>query len=79
MANEDLTRQLLAEIDQSGRLLAALKPYLRDREEKLLKRLIQAHIDGTLDEPTMRSGIAGIAELRALERHLVGDSALLRR
>jgi len=69
--------------EQAGRLLSVLRPRLRDRQDRILKNLIQHHIDGMLTETIMRSGIAAIAELRALERDLASDmekghSAMLR-
>ena len=77
------TDDVVAQGDASGRLLAVLRPRLHERQERILKRLLQEHTDGALTETSMRSGIAAIAELRALERDLAADfdrghSALLR-
>lgn len=59
---------------QAGSLKAAMAPRFAKREEAVLKRLVREHIDGTLTEASMRSGIAAIAELRALAGDLDADA-----
>lgn len=51
-------------------LLARLKPYLEGRRAAVIQGLIQHHRAETLTEGLMRSGIAALSELAAIESEL---------
>lgn len=78
-----INERVITDGAQADSLLSVLRPRLRARCERIVNMLVQAHIDDALTETKMRSGIAAIAELRALERDLTsasekGHSALSR-
>jgi hypothetical protein len=57
----------------AGTLRQALAPRVLEREQTIIRQLVQHHYDGTLTEPVMRAGIAGLAELRKLMGDLDRD------